>query len=92
MRAPSTSGTFRRASSFNHVRQPDNVAAAFRTGPVGRKSLLGGADHVVFLDLDDNTVREPYGYAKQGAGHVYKTKVKTSTRCRPRSARRWRRR
>jgi len=32
--------------------------------------ILGGADQLMFLDLDD-TVRATYGYAKQGAGRGY---------------------
>ena len=30
--------------------------------------LLPGADQIAFVDIDD-TVRQTYGYAKQGAGH-----------------------
>ena len=43
--------------------------------------MLPGADQVAFIDVDD-TVRQTYGYAKQGAGRGY-TGVKGSTRCWP---------
>jgi hypothetical protein len=33
-------------------------------------AVLPGADQVVFVDIDD-TVRQTYGYAKQGAGRGY---------------------
>ena len=32
--------------------------------------MLPGADQVAFVDIDD-TVRQTYGYAKQGAGRGY---------------------
>ena len=38
--------------------------------------LLPGADQIAFVDIDD-TVRQTYGYAKQGAGRGY-TGVKGS--------------
>lgn len=74
IRAPSTLGTFLRAFTFGHVRQLDSVAAALLTGLVARTPLLGGADEVTYLDLDD-TMRETHGYAKEGVGYGY-NKVK----------------
>ena len=66
VRAPSTLGTFLRRFTFGHVRQLDVVAARLaRSAP-----LLPGADRVAFLGLDD-TVRQVYGFAKQGAGRGY---------------------
>ena len=32
--------------------------------------LLPGADELTYLDVDD-TLKQTYGYAKQGAGHGY---------------------
>ena len=36
----------------------------------GRSPLLGGASTLAFVDIDD-TVKQTYGYAKQGAGYGY---------------------
>ena len=70
VRAPSTLGTFLRAFTFGHVRQLDRIAGVL----VGRLSrvapLLPGADQVAFVDVDD-TIKQTYGYAKQGAGYGY---------------------
>ena len=70
VRAPSTLGTFLRAFTFGHVRQLDAVAARLLVGLAGRSPLLGGASPVAFVDVDD-TVKQTYGYAKQGAGYGY---------------------
>jgi Transposase DDE domain group 1 len=70
IRAPSTLGTFLRAFTFGHVRQLDSIAAAFLVNLAGSTPLLSGADRVAYVDLDD-TVREVYGYAKQGTGYGY---------------------
>jgi Transposase DDE domain group 1 len=70
IRAPSTLGTFLRAFTFGHVRQLDSVAAAFLVNLAGRTPLLTGADRVAYVDLDD-TVRQTFGYAKQGTGYGY---------------------
>jgi hypothetical protein len=74
IRAPSTLGTFLRSFTFGHVRQLDSIAVAFLTALAGATPLLSGADQVAYVDLDD-TMRQTYGYAKQGAGYGY-TKVK----------------
>ena len=78
-RAPSTLGTFLRCFTFGHVRQLDAVAAALLTRLAAATPVLPDADQLVFVDLDD-TVRQTYGYAKQGAGRGY-TGIKGSTRC-----------
>jgi hypothetical protein len=39
-------------------------------GLAGRSPLLGGGSPVAFVDIDD-TVKQTYGYAKQGAGYGY---------------------
>lgn len=70
LRAPSTLGTFLRLFTFGHVRQLDAVAAGLLARLACATPILGGADQVAFLDLDD-TVRQTYGYAKQGAGRGY---------------------
>ncbi|WP_380156286.1 IS1380 family transposase [Kineococcus sp. R86509] len=79
VRAPSTLGTFLRTFTHGHVRQLDAVAARFLTGlqtttaAVG-SPLLADADQILYVDVDD-TIRQTYGYAKQGAGYGY-SKVK----------------
>ncbi|MCE3556557.1 IS1380 family transposase, partial [Pseudonocardia sp. RS11V-5] len=70
VRAPSTLGTFLRRFTFGHVRQLDAVAARLLARLATATPLLAGADQVAYLDLDD-TVRQTYGYAKQGAGRGY---------------------
>ena len=70
IRAPSTLGTFLRAFTFGHVRQLDAVAATVLAGLAERSPLLGSAAAVAFVDVDD-TVKQTYGYAKQGAGYGY---------------------
>jgi hypothetical protein len=70
IRAPSTLGTFLRVFTFGHVRQLDAVAARLLARLTAATPILGGADQIAFLDLDD-TVRRTYGYAKQGSGRGY---------------------
>jgi hypothetical protein len=70
VRAPSTLGTFLRRFTFGHVRQLDAVAAGLLARLAVATPILPGADQVAFVDLDD-TVRQTYGYAKQGAGRGY---------------------
>ncbi len=70
LRAPSTLGTFLRLFTFGHVRQLDAVAARLLARLVAATPILGAAGQVAFLDLDD-TLRQTYGYAKQGTGRGY---------------------
>jgi Transposase DDE domain group 1 len=70
VRAPSTLGTFLRRFTFGHVRQLDAVAAGLLARLASATPLLPGAGQIVFVDIDD-TVRQTYGYAKQGAGRGY---------------------
>jgi Transposase DDE domain group 1 len=70
IRAPSTLGTFLRLFTFGHVRQLDAVAARLLERLARATPTLAGANQVAFVDLDD-TVRQTYGYAKQGAGRGY---------------------
>jgi len=70
IRAPSTLGTFLREFTFGHVRQLDAVAARFVANLATATPLLPGADQVAYVDIDD-TVRQTFGYAKQGAGRGY---------------------
>jgi hypothetical protein len=78
VKAPSTLGTFLRAFTFGHVRQHGAVAAALLVKLAGLVALLptvaADRDALTWLDLDD-TMRETYGYAKQGVGYGY-NKVK----------------
>ena len=70
VRAPSTLGTFLRTFTFGHVKQLDSVAVSMLTELARRTPLLAGADQVAYVDVDD-TVKQTYGYAKQGAGYGY---------------------
>jgi hypothetical protein len=70
IRAPSTLGTFLRLFTFGHIRQLDAVAAGFLARLAAATQVLPDAAQVVFVDIDD-TVRQTYGYAKQGAGRGY---------------------
>ena len=70
VRAPSTLGTFLRVFTFGHVRQLDAVAAGLLARLAAATPVLPDADQLVFVDIDD-TVRQTYGYAKQGAGRGY---------------------
>lgn len=70
VRAPSTLGTFLRLFTFGHVRQLDAVAARLLGRLAVATPILAGAAQVTFLDIDD-TLRQTYGYAKQGSGRGY---------------------
>src|SRR6476469_3458622 len=70
IRAPSTLGTFLRSFTFGHVRQLDQVAATLLVNLAGHTPLLGDVDRLCWVDVDD-TVKQTYGYAKQGAGYGY---------------------
>lgn len=70
VRAPSTLGTFLRRFTFGHVRQLDAVAARLLARLAVTAPVLPDARKIAFLDIDD-TVRQVYGYAKQGAGRGY---------------------
>ena len=70
VRAPSTLGTFLRSFTFGHVRQLDAVASRLLVELAGRAPLLPGADELAYVDVDD-TLKQTYGYAKQGAGRGY---------------------
>ena len=70
VRAPSTLGTFLRSFTFGHVRQLDAVASRLLINLAREAPLLPGAAELAYLDVDD-TLRQTYGYAKQGAGRGY---------------------
>jgi hypothetical protein len=70
VRAPSTLGTFLRTFTFGHVRQLDAVASRLLINLARDVPLLSGAAELAYIDIDD-TVRQTYGYAKQGAGRGY---------------------
>jgi len=69
VRAPSTLGTFLRSFTFGHVRQLDAVASRLLINLAGQAPLLPGADQLAYVDVDD-TLKQTYGYAKQGAGRA----------------------
>ena len=70
VRAPSTLGTFLRSFTFGHVRQLDAVASRLLVNLAGQAPLLPGAAELAYVDVDD-TLKQTYGYAKQGAGRGY---------------------
>ena len=70
VRTPSTLGTFLRTFTFGHVRQLDAVASRLLINLAGQRPLLPGADVLAYVDVDD-TLKQTYGYAKQGAGRGY---------------------
>ena len=70
IRAPSTLGTFLRSFTFGHVKQLDTVAATVLVNLSQHTPLLGDVDRLCWVDVDD-TVKQTYGYAKQGAGYGY---------------------
>ena len=74
VRAATTLGTHLRGYTFGHIRQLDAVASRFLTRLCALSPVLSGADQVAFVDVDD-TIRETYGYQKQGAAYGY-SKVK----------------
>ena len=69
-RAPTTLGTHLRGYQFGHVRQLDAVASRLLVNLTAQTPLLGGADQVAYVDIDD-TIRATHGYAKQGVGYGY---------------------
>lgn len=71
LRAPTTLGTHLRGYTFGHVRQLDAVHSRLLVALAALvPGLLSGADEAAYLDIDD-TIRQTYGYAKQGAGYGY---------------------
>jgi len=70
VRSPSTLGTFLRSFTFGHVRQLDAVASRLLINLARQAPLLPGSDELAFIDVDD-TLKQTYGYAKQGAGRGY---------------------
>ena len=70
VRAPSTLGTFLRTFTFGHVRQLDAVASRLLIKMCALAPVLPGIAELAYVDIDD-TVRQTYGYAKEGAGRGY---------------------
>ena len=67
----------RRRWARSCARSPSATSASSTPSPPGcwpgwprRRPVLPGAEQLVFVDIDD-TVRQTYGYAKQGAGLGY---------------------
>ena len=69
-RAATTLGTHLRGYRFGHVRQLDAVASRLLVNLAQASPILAGADHLVYVDVDD-TVRETHGYRRQGAAYGY---------------------
>lgn len=71
LRAPSTLGSYLRSFTHGHVQQLDAVSSRLLAGLAARApGLLAGGDEFAFLDVDD-TIRQVYGHAKQGAAFGY---------------------
>ncbi len=70
VRAPSTLGTFLRTFTLGNVWQLDAVNSRLLINLCKLAPLLKAADQLAYVDIDD-TVRQTYGYAKQGAGRGY---------------------
>jgi hypothetical protein len=71
-KAPSTLGTFLRASSFGHVRRLDHVLDEL----IGRawRAGAGPGDGPLVIDID-SFVGEVHGYLKEGTGYGYTHKL-----------------
>src|SRR5918994_1700147 len=65
--APSRLGSFLRLFTFGHVRQLDAVADRLLAALTRAVPALPDVEQLGLVDIDD-TVRQTYGYAKQGAG------------------------
>jgi len=70
VRAPSTLGSFLRSFTLGHIRQLVAVASRLLINLAGQAPLLSGAAELTYIDVDD-TLKQTYGYAKQGAGRDY---------------------
>jgi DDE family transposase len=68
--APSTLGSFLRAFTFGHVRQLDAAASRWLANLAARTPVTAGIDELALVDIDD-TIKEVYGYKKQGSGYGY---------------------
>jgi hypothetical protein len=68
--APSTLGSFLRRFTFGHVRQLEAAAARWLAGLAAATPLAEGIDDLALVDIDD-TIKEVYGYKKQGSGYGY---------------------
>ena len=70
IRAPSTVGSFLRGFTLGQVRQLDRLNATMLTAAAAHTPLLRDIGRVCLVDVDDS-IRQVYGYAKQGAEHGY---------------------
>ena len=70
IRAPSTIGSFLRGFTMGQLRQLDQLNAAVLGAVAASTPLLPDLDRICLVDIDD-TIRQVYGYAKQGAEHGY---------------------
>jgi Transposase DDE domain group 1 len=70
IRAPSTVGSFLRGFTVGQLRQLDRLNATMLTAVAAHTPLLRDIGRVCLVDIDDS-IRQVYGYAKQGAEHGY---------------------
>ncbi|WP_299170046.1 transposase, partial [uncultured Arthrobacter sp.] len=68
--APSTLGSFLRRFTFGHVRQLEAAASRWLPLLAAATPLASGIDDLALVDIDD-TIKEVYGYKKQGSGYGY---------------------
>ncbi|MEU5539258.1 IS1380 family transposase, partial [Streptomyces sp. NPDC020362] len=66
VRAPSTPGSFLRAFTWGHVRQPESATRAFTCNLAAHTGLVPRTDEVVCVGIDSK-VKQVYGRAEQGA-------------------------
>jgi hypothetical protein len=70
IRAPSTLGSFLRGFSLGQLRQLDRLNVTLLSAVAAHTPLLRGIGRVCLVEVDDS-IRQVYGYAKQGAEHGY---------------------
>ena len=70
IRAPSTVGSFLRGFTLGQLRQLDRLNAAVLAAVAAHTPLLPDIGRFCLVDVDDS-IRQVYGYAKQGAEHGY---------------------
>lgn len=68
--APSTLGSFLRKFTFGHLRQFEAAVSRWLPALAADTGLAKGIDELALVDIDD-TIKEVYGYKKQGSGYGY---------------------
>jgi len=72
--SPWTASATWRPLTFGHVRQLDAVAFRLLVNLAAQAPLLPGGEKLAYVDVDD-TFKQTYGYAKQGAGRGHTSKA-----------------